>query len=135
VAGAKVVITFEGLDQVIARLSEIETKGEENLVKLTKTLASDTEQAWKDVTHRRSGRLQEGDVTEAMGLSFVLKNAVYYYRWVNDGHWTPRGWRTKRGYRLAKRRSHVEGQEMTQKAMMFVQQNILEYLSKFLNGV
>jgi hypothetical protein len=135
VAGAKVIITFEGLDQVIANLTEIETKGEENLVKLTKALAADTEQAWQDVTHRRSGRLQGADVAEAMALSFTLKNVTYYYDWVNDGHWTPRGWRTKRGYRLAKRRSHVEGQEMTQKAMMFVSQNILEYLSKFLNGV
>ena len=131
----RVIIEIQGLQQVLDNLTTIETKGEENLVKLTKTLANDTERAWQQATHRRTGRLQSGDVAEAMGLSFTLKNATYYYDWVNDGHWTPRGWRTKRGYRLAKRRTHVEGQEMTQKAMMFVQQNILEYLSKFLNGV
>ncbi len=133
--GTRVIIEIQGLQEVLDTLTEIEAKGSENLVKQTKLLASDTEQVWQQNTHMRTGRLRGGDIAEAMGLSFTLKNATYYYDWVNDGHWTLRGWRTKRGYRLAKRRSHVKGQEMTQKAVEFVRQNILEYLSKFLDGV
>lgn len=133
--GARVVIEWSGLQQAIARLEAIEEKAPQNLETQMKALAGDTEKVWKQNTPRRKGRLQEGDKVEPDGLSFTLRNSVYYYRWVNDGHQTARGWRTKHGYRLAKRRSYVKGREMTSKTLQFVQQNIKSYLSKFLDNV
>ncbi len=132
--GARVIITIDGLDKVISTLSSIENKAEGNLEKQTATLARDTGQAWQDVTHRRSGRLQAGEIVDAQGLSFTLKSSTYYYNFVDKGHNTPAGWRTKHGYRPAKRRSYVEGQEMTKKAVEFVEENIENYLSKFLDN-
>ncbi len=133
--GAKVSITWEGLDEVLGNLSDIEEKGQENLVKQTAELASQTEAAWKEATHRRSGRLQDAEQAKPDGLSFTLNDDVYYYDWVNSGHETARGWRTKHGYRPAKHRSHVAGQEMTEKAIDFVEEHIEDALSSFLDGV
>ena len=133
--GARVVIQWQGLDAAISRLTEIEEKAPQALERQMATLATDTEQEWKQNTPRRTGRLQGADVVEPDGLSFTLKNNVYYYKFVDEGHQTPRGWRTKHGYRLAKRRSHVAGREMTSKTMQFVMQNITRYLSKFLDNV
>lgn len=132
--GARVTITIDGIDEVVQNLTNIGERASENLVKLTAELARDTEDAWKAATPRRTGRLQEGDVAKPDGLSFTLNNAVFYYKFLNDGHWTPRGWRTRHGFRPAKRRSHVEGRQMTEKALQFVEDNITEYLSKFLDN-
>lgn len=129
----RVTVSIDGVEQVLSNLTTIGEKAEENLVKLTADLAHDTETEWKAVTHRRSGRLQDADQTHPEGLMFTLNNATRYYDWVNDGHNTPRGWHTKHGYRPAKRRSHVAGQEMTQKGIEFIEQNIDPYLSKFLD--
>lgn len=133
--GAGVKITWEGIDTVINNLDAIEQKASEGVIKQTKALASATEQAWKDATPRRTGKLQEGDRVEVDGMSFTLRNAVQYYPFVSEGHMTPRGWRTRRGYRVAKRRSRVEGKLITEKAIQFVEQNIRDYLSRFLDGV
>ena len=129
----RVIVTFEGLDRVISNLSTIEEKAPKNLETQVQSLARDTEQAWKQATPARSGRLQGGDRAEPEALSFTLENSVSYYKFVDDGHQTPAGWHTKHGYRPAKRRSHVEGREMTQAAIEFVEQNIEEYLAKFLD--
>jgi hypothetical protein len=132
----RVTVTWEGIDTAINRLTTIDEHAQENLVKLTAALARDTTTAWKAATPRRTGRLQEGDRSEVDGLSFMLLNEVYYYKFLDDpGHWTPRGWRTKHGYRVAKHRSHVAGRAITSKAVQFVEQNIEAYLSKFLDGV
>lgn len=133
--GATVIIEIEGLDKVLGRLSEIEDKGQKNLETQMGELARATEQAWKQATPQRTGKLRGGDTTEAQGLSFTLKNAVHYYKFVDEGHMTPAGWRTRRGYRRAKRRSHVPGQHITDKAVQFIEQNIERYLAKFLDGV
>lgn len=133
--GARVVIEWQGLETVISNLSRIEEIAPQNLERQVSALAKDTEQEWKQVTPRRTGRLQNADVAEPDGLSFTLKNNVYYYKFVDEGHNTPRGWRTKHGYRPAKRRSHVAGREMTSKTAQFVAQNINDYLSKFLDNV
>lgn len=130
-----VKIVFEGLDTVLNNLTKIEERAPQNLQVQNERLAKDTEQEWKQNTHRRSGRMQGEERVQTVRFGFTLNNTTRYYDWVNDGHMTPRGWRTRRGYRLAKRRSHVPGQYMTQKAMEFVTQNILEYLSKFLDNV
>lgn len=131
--GARVTITIDGIDEVVQNLTNIGERSEENLVKLTAEFARDTETAWRQNTPRRSGRTQGEEHVEPDGLTFSLLNSTYYYDWLNDGHWTPRGWRTRHGYRPAKRRSHVAGREMTQKTLEFVKGNILDYLSKFLN--
>ncbi len=130
----RVTVSIDGVDEVIARLTSIDTNGQENLLALTKELASDTQSVWKQGTPRRSGRLQDDERALVEGLSFTLNNSVYYYKFVDEGHWTPRGWRTKRGYRAAKRRSFVKGQELTAKPVEFVRANINSYLSRFLEN-
>lgn len=133
--GARVIIQWQGLDAALSRLSEIEEKAPQSLERQVAALASATEQEWKQNTPRRRGKLQEGDKTEPDGLSFTLNNAVSYYKFVDEDHTTARGWRTKHGYRLAKRRTRVKGKEMTTKTMDFVKQSIRGYLSKFLDNV
>ena len=133
--GARVVIQWEGLEQTIAKLEQIEEKGQQNLKTLTKDLASDTEKIWKQATPRRTGKLQGADQAVPAELSFTLNNDTRYYDWVDTGHWTPKGWRTKHGYRPAKRRSYVKGREMTEKAVQFIKDNITKYLSRFLDNV
>lgn len=137
-ATARVVINWQGIDEVIANLSTIEGQGVTNLHSLTKELATDTESAWKQATpvgrakKEASERLQARDIAVPAELSFTLENSVYYYKFVDEGHKTPRGWHTKQGYRLAKHRSFVKGREMTKSALDFVRANIHGYLSRFL---
>lgn len=132
---AKVTIVFEGLDTVLNNLTRIEEKAPQNLQTQIERLARDTQQAWKQGSPRRTGRMQGEERVETVRFGFSLNNNTKYYDWVNDGHMTARGWHTRRGYRLAKRRTRVPGQHMTEKAMEFITRNILEYLSKFLDGV
>jgi len=132
--GIRVTISFNGLDTVLSNMSTIGEKAGQNVQKQTEILAKNTEEFWKGATPKRSGRLQGADIVQTGELSFTLNNAVRYYVWVNDGHMTPRGWRTRRGYRPAKRRSHVAGRFMTEKAVGFIEQNILDYLARFLDG-
>jgi hypothetical protein len=133
--GAKVVVTFEGLDEVLNRLSQIEEKAPQNLQTQIERLAKDTEHAWRQATPRRTGRLQGEENSQTVRFGFTLNNNTRYYPFVDAGHWTPRGWRTRRGYRLAKRRSHVEGRHMTEKAMEFITDNILKYLAKAFDNI
>jgi hypothetical protein len=133
--GTRAMITFDGLNTVLDRLTQIEEKAGENLQTQTEKLAADTERTWREATPRRTGRLQEADQAKTARLSFTLNNATRYFDWVDTGHMTAKGWRTRHGYRFAKRRSHVEGRYMTEKAIQFIEQNIREYLSKFLDGV
>lgn len=131
-----VTISWQGIDEVIARLTDIEEKGQANLQTIVRDFAGETKDAWKEGTPRgKTGRLQDEEEAVAEGLSFTLESPTFYYKFVDDpGHWTPRGWRTKHGYRPAKRRSHVEGRGMTRKATDFVKDNIEERLSHFLDG-
>ena len=131
----RIIITWDGLEQVIGNLTSIEQKGQENIKSITRQLAKDTETMWKQATPQRTGRLQGGSSAPSEGMSFELLNSVHYYPFVDEGHMTPAGWRTKRGYRPAKRRSHVEGKHMTDKAVEFIEQNLEPRLSKFLDGV
>lgn len=137
--GARIVIEWQGLDAAISQLTRIEEVLPQNLEQQMAALAKDTQSVWKQNTPKgkngRLHRLQGGDIAEPDGLSFTMKNSTYYYGWVDEGHNTPRGWRTKHGYRPAKRRSHVAGREMTSKTMQFVMQNIVQYLSKSLDNV
>jgi len=133
--GAKVIIEFQGLETVLSNLTKIEEKGQQNLVKQTASLARDTEAEWKEVTPRKSGRLQDDERAVPSGLSFTLKNSVYYYKFLDEGHLTPRGWRTRHGYRRAKRRTRVEARLMTERTVEFIEQNIRGYLVKFLDNV
>ena len=133
--GTSITIKWEGLDQAISRLADIGEKIPQNIGSQMKELGGDTQTYWRQNTPRRSGKLEEGDNVEPDGMSFTLKNSIFYYPFVDTGHDTPRGWRTKRGYRLAKRRSHVAGREMTSKTMRFVMENINRYLSKSFDNV
>lgn len=131
----RVTVTVDGVEQVLSNLTRIGEQSEQNLVKLTKNLADDGKAAWKEGTPRRTGRLQGEETAEASGLSITYSSPTRYYDWVDAGHYTPRGWRTKHGYRPAKRRSHVAGREMTPKLIDWLTQNTPEYLSRFLDGV
>jgi hypothetical protein len=134
--GARVIIAWQGLDQAISRLVEIEEKAPQAIEAQVKAFADDTQAYWRQVTpHGKTGRLEEGDNVEPDGMSFTMKNSIYYFDWVNDGHMTPRGWRTKRGYRFAKRRSHVAAREMTSKTAQFIIENIGNSLSKSLDNI
>ena len=130
--GIKVTIAIDGLETVLNNLGGIGDKAESKLTQLTEELAKATEADWKEATPKRTGKLQGDDRAAPGELSFTLENSIYYYPFVDLGHRTPAGWHTKHGYRPAKRRSHVEGKEMTEKAVEFVEDNILDYLSKFL---
>ena len=130
--GAKVVIEWQGIDTVISNLSDIQEKAPKNLERQMASLASATEDNWQEDTPERTGKLRGADIAKPDGLSFTLNNAVKYYKFVDEGHMTPKGWRTRHGYRPAKKRSHVEWREMTSKAVEFIVQNLEKYLSKFL---
>jgi len=132
---SKVIISFDGLDKVIGNIEMIGDKAPSNIEKQVGLLARDTEKAWQQATPTRTGQLRSADKAQAQGMSFTLQNAVHYYPFVDEGHNTPAGFRTRRGYRPAKRRSHVQGKQMTDAAIQFVEQNILNYLSKFLDNV
>lgn len=134
--GARVVIQWEGLEQTISRLTQIEEKGQQNLQTLTKDLGDDTETAWKQATPKgKTKQLSEGDKATPAELSFTLNNSVHYYKFVDEGHKTPLKWRTKHGFRYAKKQSYVKGREMTKAAVQFITDNITKYLSKFLDNV
>lgn len=128
-------IVLEGLQEVLDNLTKVEEKAPENLEKQVAHLAKDTQEEWKQNTPRRTGQTQDAEQTPVDGLKFTMNNCVKWYDWLNDGHMTPRGWHTKHGYRPAKRRSHVEGREMTQKALDYVERNATQTLSKFLDNV
>jgi hypothetical protein len=134
--GAKVTITWDGLEQMIGDLSAMEEKAPQNIEAQTKKLADATETAWRQATPKgKTGRLQEGDKAQPGGMSFTLNNATTYYPFVDDDHKTPAEWHTKKGLRIAKRRTLVKGKQMTEKAVQFVEENIEDYLSKFLDNV
>ena len=136
--GVRVTISFDGIDTVISNLSTIKQKAEQGITSQVALLAKDTKSVWETATpvgkRKGAGRLRGDDRVPVSGMSFTLNNSVRYYKFVDEGHNTARGWRTKRGYRLAKRRSFVKGREMTEKATSFIQDNILIYLAKFLDG-
>lgn len=131
-AGIKVTITFEGLDEAISHFAQIPDQSRANLIKKTASFSKTAETAWKGVTPVRSGRLQGGDVADASDLTITFMNGVYYYVFRDQGHMTPRGWHTAHGYRLAKRRSHVGGAFMTDRLVEYIESNIGEALSSFL---
>lgn len=133
--GMRIIVKIEGVQETIDHLSEIQAKARQNLEHQNAELAKATEQNWKQNTHRRSGRMQSEESVDVQGLKFTMNNTTNYYDWVNDGHNTPRGWHTKRGFRPAKHRHWVEGQHMTDKTTDFVAENATDYLSKFLDNV
>jgi hypothetical protein len=138
--GARVVVTFQGIEETISRLTQIEEKAGQNLIKQMNAVSDDGKTAWKQGTPEgKTKRLRGEENATPSGLSITFTSPTRYYRWVDEGHDTPKGWRrrTKHGivYREAKRRSHVKGREMTQKLVDWLRQNMTRYLSKFLDNV
>lgn len=130
--GVRVTIEFEGLDQVIGNLDRIGKTTEQNIQTITAKLGADAQDVMREHTPERTGRLRKGDSLDVGKFEFTLFNEVYYAGWRNWGHMTPRGWRTRHGYRPAKRRSHVEGSFFLEQAVDFVEQEILDRLGKAL---
>lgn len=131
----KITVQWDGLQEALERLDEMEERAPENLQTHLHAFGEDVEQAWRDNTPRRTGRLQGGDMVELDGLTLTLNNDVYYYKFLDEGHMTPRGWHTRHGYRPAKRRSHVEGREITAKTTEFIEENLADALSTFLDDL
>lgn len=128
--GIKVTISIEGIDTVISNLDTIGKKIETNIQDITAALGADAQDVMRAHTHVRTGTLREGDSLDVGHFSFTLFNDVRYAKWVNPGHMSPRGWRTKHGYRPAKRRSHVPGEFFLEAAVEFVESEILDRLGK-----
>lgn len=133
--GARIVVQFQGIEETIERISQIEEKAQQNIITETKQIGDEGKTAWKEGTPERTGRLRGEEDSTPADLSITFTSPTRYYKWVDEGHMTPAGWRTKHGYRPAKRRSHVEGQYMTKKLVEWLQQNMTRYLSKFLDNV
>lgn len=133
--GVRVVVELQGLSEVLGNLDKIESKAQEGVVKQTTQLGQDALSVWKNATPKRTGRLAGEDFANIGGLSFTMENGVFYYGFVDEGHMSPRGWTTKHGYRPAKRRSHVSGRMMTATLIDFLEENLEQYLAKFLEGV
>lgn len=129
-AGVKVTIAFEGIDTVISNLDKIGQKTEQNIQDITAKLGTDAQDVMREHTPERKGRLREGDALDVGKFEFTIFNEVYYAGWRNWGHMTPRGWHTRRGYRPAKRRSHVEGAFFLEQAVEFVEKEIIDRLGK-----
>jgi hypothetical protein len=120
--------------QALESLDKASTKIPENLKRQLGKLADDSKKAWQEGTPEgKTKRLRGGEEAEVTDLSINFINEVYYYKFVDDGHYTPRGWHTKHGYRPAKRRSFVEGREMTKKATEFIEGHADPYLSDILD--
>ena len=125
----KVTITFEGVEKVLSNLTDIGEKAGENLQKQIEELGKDTAIKWQQATPSRSNRLRGSDKMMPGELSFTLQNAVYYYKFVDEGHMTPKAFHG----RPARRISHVQGREMTKVAVDFIMENLIDYLAKFLD--
>lgn len=131
--GITVSIEIDGVETVLGNLDKIEASAQDNVSKQLSALTRDATDYWEENTPKRTGRLAGGDTGEATDLTATFSNGVYYYKWVNvPGHMTPAGWHTRHGYRPAHRRSHVPGKPMTETLIQFLVDNILTYLSKFL---
>lgn len=131
----KITVQWDGLQEALERLDSMEERAPESLQSRLHAFGEDVEQVWRDNTPRRTGKLQGGDSVEPDGLSLTLNNDVYYFDFVDKGHWTPRGWHTRHGYRPAKRRSHVEGREITTKTTEFIEGHLADALSTFLDDL
>jgi len=124
-----VTITFDGLDEVIGNLGTIGEEWAQNVDEATAQLGVDALEVMKEETHIRSGRLRSGDTLSGGAMAFELSNPVYYAPFVERGHMTPRGWRTRHGYRPAKHPPHhVAARPFLEPAVEFVEDNILDRL-------
>lgn len=132
--GVKVTIELEGLQTVLNNLESIEARAQGNLEKQTVQLTRDAQDAWRGATPVRTGRLMGADRGIPGGLEVEFINNVKYYPFVDEGHMTPMGWHRHGRYIPAKRRSHVGGRFMTQALVEFLEGNIEEYLSKFIDS-
>ena len=127
---ARVTITIEGVETVLSNLETIGKKIESNIQDITATLGADALDVMRERTHVRTGQLREGNTLNVGHFSFTLSNRVRWARFIEFGHMTPRGWRTKHGYRSAKRRSQVGPYPFLEPAVEFVDEVILERLGK-----
>lgn len=130
---ARVTITWEGLNNAISHLENVSVSVQDKIERQTAQLARDGQNAWRNATPVRTGRLMGGDRGIPGGLEIEFMNNVFYYKFLDEGHMTPAGWHTKHGYRPAKRRSHVAGKFMTEKLVEFLEGNVDEYLRQALD--
>jgi hypothetical protein len=127
--GARVIIQFQGIEETISRLNQIEEKAQQNLINEGKQISDDGKTAWKENTPEgKTGRLRGDEDATPADLSITFTSPTYYYKFVDEGHRV-----RKRGGGYAKRR--VKGRYMTKALVKWLKQNVTRYLSKFLDNV
>jgi hypothetical protein len=127
--GARVVIQFQGIEETISRINQIEEKVQQNLITETKQISDDGKMAWKENTPEgKTKQLRGGEDATPAEMSITFTSPTYYYKFVDEGHRV-----RKRGGGYAKRR--VEGRYMTKALMEWLKGNMTRYLSRFLDNV
>jgi hypothetical protein len=127
--GAKVVIQFQGVEETISRLNQIEEKAQQNIINEMGQISDDGKSAWKEATPKGKTKQLSGDEDATPAdLSITFTSPTYYYKFVDEGHRV-----RKRGGGYAKRR--VEGRYMTKALVEWLKENMTRYLSKFLDNV
>lgn len=126
-------VEFEGLDALVSRLEALGEKVETGSEQVVAKVGADAQKVMIEATHRRSGKLQEGDELDVSGLEFRLFNEVFYAPFVEAGHNTPAGWRTKHGYRPAKHRHWVEARPFLKPAEEYATEELTSRLATILD--
>lgn len=127
--GARIVVTFQGIEETIQRITEIEEKAQQNIITEMKQISDDGKTDWKENTPEgKTGRLRGDEDATPADLSITFTSPTYYYKFVDEGHRI-----RKRGGGYAKRR--VKGRYMTKALVDWLRQNMTRYLSKFLDNV
>jgi hypothetical protein len=127
--GARVVIQFQGIEETISRLSQIEEKAQQNIINEMKAISDDGKTAWKEATPEgKTKQLRSGEDATPTKMSITFTSPTYYYKFVDEGHRV-----RKRGGGYAKRR--VEGRKMTKALVGWLKENVTRYLSRFLDNV
>lgn len=131
--GYTVSITWIGLDEAISHFQNVGLSTLDKIEKQTVELAKAGQDAWREATPVRTGRLMGGDRGIPGGLQIEFINATRYYPFVDLGHRTPSYFHRHGRIVPAKRISHVAGREMTQKLVEFLEGNVVEFLKKALD--
>jgi len=119
-------ITVEGVGEAISYLQSVDADLRGALQDTMSQFGSDSQDFMKEATPARKGTLRSGDALAQGDMQFTLSNVVYYAGWRNFGHNTPRGWHTRHGYRLAKKRSFVEGAHFYEKTTEYIKGEALQ---------
>lgn len=130
---ARITIQWIGLDRAISRFENVGMSVLDKIEKQGVELSRAGQNAWRDATPVRSGRLMGGDRGVPGGFEIEFINATRYYPFVDEGHRTPSYFRRHGRIVPAKHISHVAGRHMTEKLVEYLEGATVEYLRKALD--